>query len=301
MKVLIYNPRNNIHHKLLKNLVKSLELNGVGVIVSNNLNLIPECEIVYSAAEPLSIMANYPTKRFIFGPQLGVIPNDVKFKEVKENISNAVFIQPSEWCVKLWLALGWDLGLMPIKSYPVGIDTDKFRPSNGKISCDVIVDPSLIVYIKHRSKADIDFVMDYLYSHYAYYKKYIFVYGHYDESNYLASLQKCQFGIWIDAHESQGFATQEALSCNVPLLVWSVTSINQEEGCNWNKNISDEIQNLATSIPYWDERCGEVFYKKEEFASTLNKFILKLAKYKPREFILENLSLEKQGREFLNL
>ena len=57
----------------------------------------------------------------------------------------------------------------------------------------------------------------------------------------------------------------------------------------------------ATVIPYWDERCGEYFYKVEEFETTYNKFITKLENYKPREYILENLSPQKCGERFIKL
>ena len=89
----------------------------------------------------------------------------------------------------------------------------------------------------------------------------------------------------MDAHESQGFAIEEALSCNVPLLVWNVTSMNQEFKSSYS-NIS------ATTIPYWDERCGEFFHKSEEFIETFNMFLSKLDSYKPREFIFETLTEE---------
>ena len=95
-------------------------------------------------------------------------------------------------------------------------------------------------------------------------------------------------------HESQGFALEEALSCNVPLLVWNVKSMNQEYASNYN-DIS------ATTIPYWDDRCGEYFYQKDEFEITFLKFIQKLDNYKPREYIVENLSIAKCANNFLNL
>ena len=103
-----------------------------------------------------------------------------------------------------------------------------------------------------------------------------------------------KYGIVLDAHESQGFAIEEALSCDVPLLVWNVSSMSQEEGINY-----PDIP--ATSIPYWDKRCGEYFYNQEEFKSIFDEFISKLNTYKPREFILENLSVEKCSEKFKNL
>ena len=108
----------------------------------------------------------------------------------------------------------------------------------------------------------------------------------YSEIDYLNDLQQSKYGIWIGRHESQGFALLESLSCDVPLLVWDVTSMNQEEGYNY-----DNIP--ATCIPYWDERCGEIFYKREEFESKFEEFISKFYTYKPREYILDNLSIKK--------
>ena len=56
-----------------------------------------------------------------------------------------------------------------------------------------------------------------------------------------------------------------------------------------------------TTISYWHERCGEDFYESTEFENTYNKFINKLEKYKPREYILENLTDEKCSKNFINL
>ena len=56
----------------------------------------------------------------------------------------------------------------------------------------------------------------------------------------------------------------------------------------------------ATSIPYWDNNCGEYFFKNE-LIYKYNEFINKLNTYKPREFILNNLSLEKSYEIFKNI
>ena len=50
----------------------------------------------------------------------------------------------------------------------------------------------------------------------------------YDENEFLNYIKTCKYGIVLDAHESQGFAIQEMLSCNLPLLVWGVTLRKQE-------------------------------------------------------------------------
>ena len=115
----------------------------------------------------------------------------------------------------------------------------------------------------------------------------IFVYEQrYNEENYINCLQQSKYGIWVGRHESQGFALEEALSCNVPLFVWDVVSINQEEGCNY-----PDIP--ATTIPYWDERCGESFTDIKNIDEKFDIFLSKLNEYKPREYVIENLSVEK--------
>ena len=119
----------------------------------------------------------------------------------------------------------------------------------------------------------------------------------YNEKEYLEYLQNSKFGIWIGRHESQGFALEEALSCNVPLLVWNIKSINQEYGQNY-----PDIP--ATSIPYWDDQCGEYFYDMSDFEEKCCLFFSKLETYKPREYVLENLSMsvcEKQLMDLVNI
>ena len=112
----------------------------------------------------------------------------------------------------------------------------------------------------------------------------------YEEEDYLDCLKNAKFGIVLDAHESQGFAIEEALSCNVPLLVWNVKTMNQEY-------LSGYREISCTSIPYWDERCGEIFYNSSELEEIFNKFASNLHVYEPRKYIEENLSVEKCGKK----
>jgi glycosyltransferase involved in cell wall biosynthesis len=116
----------------------------------------------------------------------------------------------------------------------------------------------------------------------------------YEEEDYLDCLKNAKFGIILDAHESQGFAIEEALSCNVPLLVWNTKTMDQEYNSTYEA-IS------CTSVPYWDERCGEIFYDVNELEETFNKFVSKLHTYEPRKYIEENLSVEKCGKKIRNL
>jgi hypothetical protein len=118
----------------------------------------------------------------------------------------------------------------------------------------------------------------------------------YNEDEYLEYLRHAKYGVWVGIHESQGFALEEALSCDVPLFVWSVTSMNQEIGPNYN-----DIP--AITIPYWDQRCGEYFHKSSEIESKFELFLSNLDSYKPRDYVVENLSFnlcESKLIEYIN-
>jgi glycosyltransferase involved in cell wall biosynthesis len=116
----------------------------------------------------------------------------------------------------------------------------------------------------------------------------------YNENTYIEYLKNSKYGIWVGRHESQGFALEEALSCDIPLLVWNVKSMNEEYRQNY-----EDIP--ATVIPYWNERCGEYFYNIQELEETFNKFISKIETYRPREYILENLSMELCEKKFIDI
>ena len=174
---------------------------------------------------------------------------------------------------------------LPVKAIPFGVDTYKFSPNKD-------IKTKVFLYYKDRNPAELHYLQQFFKAHNIQYK--LFHYQQrYGEEDYLSHLRECKYGIWLGRHESQGFALEEALSCDVPLLVWNITSRNQEwsRGEAYYKKIKGS-QGRVTTIPYWDERCGEYFYKKEDFEKTFEKFINKLDTYKPREYIVENVSME---------
>ena len=240
-----------------------------------HVNNLSEYDVVYSPSVPLDIK-QYPNTKFIFGPHFSVFP-DNKILHIKGK--NAVYNQLSSWVVQLWKNNNITDGLK-IVEIPFGVDTHRFnciKPINERTN--------VILYYKHRSPSELEFIKRSLASNGISFR--IFSYdSRYNEDDYINYLQNTKYCIWLDAHESQGFALQEALSCDVPLLVWNIKSMNQEYGSSY-----DVIP--ATTIPYWDERCGEYFYEEHEFEKTFTLFISKLETYKPREFIIEKLSLDK--------
>jgi glycosyltransferase involved in cell wall biosynthesis len=170
---------------------------------------------------------------------------------------------------------------MPISQFPLAVDTEKFKPEQVKKEYDCIV------YIKRRSNELVNRCINILDQKSLRYK--IFRYGSYNEEEYLWTLQRSTFMLVLDAHESQGFALQEAMSCNVPLLVVDATSMYDEknDGINSVYDFLKPKKMLATSVPYWSDECG-IKINESEINNSIDKIIS--TTYTPREYILRTLS-----------
>ena len=277
MKVLIID---NFHHKNMIGI--KLLLNSINIKYKyGNIKDIKDYEIIYSPNNPININL-YPNKKFIFGPHFSVFPNN-KLLHINNINNNSIYIQPSDWARDTWINMNAEK-ILPVKTFSFSVEVDKFQPIENSKNNEIFI------MFKQRDPKELEYIITFLNNiivKFNYQTKY-------NENEYISCLQNAKYGIWIGRHESQGFALEEALSCNIPLLVWDVNYMSQEYGYNY-----PDIP--ATVIPYWDKRCGEYFKEKENFEETYYKFINKLDTYKPREYILENLSPEKCGERFIKL
>lgn len=245
---------------------------------------IEEADICYFPSKRFDTL-KYPTKKFIFGPSFSTFPNSNIDNQniflIDNKYNNAIYIQPSKWTKDVFLN-DFNIINIPIYILPFAPDINKFKPNKIKIKNECFI------YFKRRKIEELNFIKNYLIDNN--YNPIIFDYMKgYKEKEYIQKLNKCKFGIYIGTHESQGFALQEALLLNVPLLIWNVTKMNQEEGCNKEYN---NIKTIATSIPYWNEMCGDYFFTKNEFINKFNIFISNILNYKPREQIINLLSID---------
>ena len=280
MKVLILS--DYLHHKNQIGLKNVLDHMKIVYEFTSDKNRINEYDFIYSPTNAIDT-SKFPNKKFLFGPHFSVLPDD-KLKSINNVNRNALYIQPSEWCVELWKGLGVKKYL-PITSFPFPVDVNMFCPIEGNMHKEKV-----FVYFKNRKSEELSFVDHFLKSRNIPYTVFDYV-ARYDEKDYLECLKYAKYGIIIGTHESQGFAIEEALSCDVPLLVWNVRNLNQEVGCNYPSL-------PATSIEYWDERCGEYFFDATEFSRTYDIFMSKLEIYRPRDYIMENLSVEPCAKRF---
>ena len=207
----------------------------------------------------------------IIGPQVWLFDNYGKFL-LQNTDSFKKLIVPCEWVKnKSYTKLG--LPLDKIAVWPVGIQEFN-NTKEDTLDC--------LIYYKNRSEDDLAFIVDFLKKNNLSYS--VVTYGSYNEKDFRSLANKAKFCFVLDNTESQGLALQELMSLGVPLLVWDTTL--------WD-HMGDRYIVPATTVPYWDSRCGEKFYEKKELEKVFNKFYNNLYSYKPKEFIKETLSYKK--------
>ena len=281
-----------LHHKNLNALLKYKEIELV------RLDVLPQSldsfDIVYCPTTCVDVSL-YPGVRFIFGPHFSVFPEASQMSLIR----GAVYVQPSTWVVDLWKGYHYCRDIQ-LRILPFGVDTELFRPSNINVKKENMTlvgggctpPENVFIYFKRRKPEELEFVENILRFYKVSYR--IFSYGSYSESEYIQYLKGAKYGIWLDAHESQGFALEEALSMNIPLLVWNIRFLSQEYRSSY-------LDFFATTIPYWDPSCGEVVYEWQDFSNVYSMFLNKLDSYRPREFVIKELSIEVCERRFLDL
>jgi glycosyltransferase involved in cell wall biosynthesis len=200
---------------------------------------------------------------------------------------------PGAWMKEMWKPI-WD---DPIAVWPVGIDTDRWRPSiAAQKRIDALLydkvmwdhdryEPILIEPIRRMLRESGRSFRE-------------FRYGYYLEEEFQTALSECRTMIFLCEHETQGIAYQQALSCNVPILAW-------DRGGYWQdpSHFPHKVKfQPVTSVPYWDERCGRTFVSIEQFHDAWHGFWdeCQSFRFSPRDYILENLTLEKGANHYLH-
>jgi glycosyltransferase involved in cell wall biosynthesis len=185
-----------------------------------------------------------------------------------------------------------------VHAWPTGIDTDVWQPvSNDRKSLDVLIYDK-VRWDHDRYAADlIQPILVELRRRGLSFQ--IIRYGDYRLHEYQVALERARCMLFLCEHETQGFAYQEALSAGVPILAWDRGGVWQDPSY-WPERVTFAP---VTSVPYWDDRCGVRFTTKSEFLDRLDTFLEGLAegRFKPRDYILENLTLEKCAHQYVKL
>ena len=224
----------------------------------------------------------------LLGPCLGVLPRDLP---TKRSFPRSFYLQPSDWALEVWVRENF--AQCPLRRYSFGIDTDRWRarqPTNK--------DAPILLYFKNRFPVEYERVereinrlgLPYI----------LIRYGSYKEADYLEALQQCSFIVWLGRQESQGIALQEALASDVPILVLDALSVFDVYARGYK--FPERVRSLrSTSAPYFDERCGRIVDSLDELSEGIAYMFDHFHEFRPREYVLDNLTLERRANAFVQL
>ncbi len=204
------------------------------------------------------------------------------------------YLQHSQWTNEIYVRF---YGKDKCEVWPSGIDAEQWAPDK-KISKKI----DFLIYNKIMWDSDQMYaelrnpVLDKLDQLGLTYKE--VVYGRYIENDYFKLLQECSAMIFLCEHESQGFACCEALSMNVPVFAWDQGYWLDPNRFKWGDPVVP-----ATSIPFFDERCGMSFKDFNDFEKNISSFWNKVKEgyFNPRAYLLENLTLKKSAERMLEI
>ena len=184
-------------------------------------------------------------------------------------------IVPSEWVRYQLFSPPFNVPKDKLAVWPVGIDIPDFEKSS-------YVEWDCLIYFKRRDKKELNQVTQFLDSKKMSYN--ILGYGNYSQEELLDACKKSSFCFLLNGTESQGIAVQEIMATNTPLLVWEVKE--------WN-DMGEEYRTPATTIPYWNACCGEIFDNIADLPNTFSKFYDRIEEFTPRLFVENELSYKK--------
>lgn len=210
-----------------------------------------------------------------------------------ERLPVRMVLVPGEWMRRMYEPYYGDR----VRAWPVGIDTDLWVPGGEVKSIDILI------YDKVRWEHDrfeaelIGPVRDEISRRGLRFET--IRYGHYRPDALRAALGRARAMVFLCEHETQGLAYQQALASGVPILAW-------DRGGFWQdpSYFPDRVRfEPVTSVPYWDQRCGDKFSCAADFGQALDRFWdgARAGAFRPRDYILENLTLEKCARHYLEL
>ncbi|HZY55321.1 MAG TPA: glycosyltransferase family 1 protein [Reyranella sp.] len=203
---------------------------------------------------------------------------------------------PSDW-VKRMFSKAWpDI----VSVWPVGIDTDRWTPSVGdsRKAVDVVVYEKLF-RDGDRFRAELVKPMMEDLRRRGLSVEYL-RYGSYREGELLALSQTARSMIYLSPHETQGIALEQMLSANVPVMAW-------DPGGDW-QSLEYLLRGVrygpVTTVPYWDERCGEKFTNTVDFGDVFSRFWrgVETGAFAPRQMIFDKgLTLEASAAAYVAL
>jgi len=222
----------------------------------------------------------------------GVYSHPVDCPDLFERYPNVKrFLVPGEWMRLMCAPFYGD----KVKAWPVGIDTEHWQSFEGEKEFDFLIYNKIpqghprhgtelvnpIVKTLNERGLSFHFIR----------------YGGYTHQELIDKLKTSKAAIFLSEHETQGLACQQILATNTPILAW-------DPGGYWPDPdyYPDKVKyQPVSSVPYWDERCGAKFTSAGDFEQNMELFLNALDSYRPRDYVMENLTLEICAQKYIDL
>lgn len=218
----------------------------------------------------------------VAGPNLVLTPDDHEKILISPEIDKIVV--PCQWVKDLYTSVAPSIQNR-LYIWPVGIDTDKLS------SLKEQEQNMIVVYQKNAPDEIFNAVLAKLKQVGQEYK--VLFYGQYAHEEYLALLKKAKALIFLSQSESQGIALFEAWSYDVPVLAW-------DRGY-WVSTDGTRRWDGASSAPYLTSQSGMRFMNSQDFTKVFPFFMESLGSFSPREYVLQNFTLEICAQRYLSL
>jgi hypothetical protein len=284
-------PRMGGVDKVFHNLCLGLDRLGVSYVVNLPFNELRADDRVAVLGRGRCSLDGYDRRNPVVAG-IGLMTHPSEWPTLCDDYPVARYLQHSRWAADVYVPFFGD----KVRIWPVGIDTDAWAAADAAKTSD------FLLYDKIRWQRD-TFGQELLGAVRTSLERRGLTwqelrYGAYDETEYRAALGRVRGMIFLAEHESQGLACQECLSSNVPVLAWDPEECLDPERHRWG-----QAHIPATSVPYFDERCGVRFKSAAGFDAALDLFLERrnAGAFAPRAYVLEHLTLESSARAFLGI
>lgn len=295
--------------ELVRRIIRGKKTSGVEKVFINLRKGFDELKIRYvvntpfedvKPGEPVVVLGagryaleGYTQLNLIIGG-IGLMTHPSEWPTLCQDYPVVKYLQHSEWANNIYIPY---YGKEVCQQWPAGIETDKWAPARANQKTADILIYNKIRWEHDKRNCELrEPIISKLQQAGLTYRE--LVYGQYKEADYYEALTNSRAMIFLCEHESQGFACCEALSMNVPVFAWDQGYCLDPNRFEWNDPVVP-----ATSIPFFDERCGMSFKDIRQFNDQFYTFWNNTIneKYNPRQYVLENLTLKKSAERMLEI
>lgn len=241
--------------KVFINLCKGFDRLNVDYKVNQPFKKIKPDEAVVILGNGTYALSGYTQPNKIIAG-IGLMTHPYEWPNLFQEYPIARYLQHAAWTNNIYIAY---YGKANCTQWPAGIDTEHWQPGH-----EALKQTDFLIYNKIMwNKPDINIqlrhpILNQLHQLGLTYKE--ITYGHYNEAEYYEALKSSRAMIFLCEHESQGFACCEAMSMNVPVFAWDQGFWLDPNRFKWNDPVVP-----ATSVPFFDHRCGMTFTNFEDF------------------------------------